>query len=452
MTVNQRIFGALSVLLGITVVGTIGFIVIEKYDLFDALYMTVITLSTVGFGEVNPLSGIGRLFTTFLIMVGFAGLAFAAHGLVESLIEKVWNRGMETKRMKKKISSMKSHYIICGLGRVGAAAAEYLKQVDASFVVIETNPDNTQMMRETGYLFIEGDATHEKTLLDAGIKKAAGLMALLNSDPDNLFVVLTARELNPTLHIISRADDSSSDKKIFRAGADNVVSPYATSGRQIAGDILAATGRPSEAVECSPTKKAVPRWLEVKDGSSMINQTVAEISSEMGEDIIGLRREGKDTIFPDQQTTIIVDDILLIIDDAGYEESAPIVQQSTGPQKIVIIDDNPVIVRLYTRLLQKSGFYPISALDGREGLETIIREKPQAAIIDFMLPIMSGIDICSHVRASDIGGDMRLVLYTSDTNPETKKKALAAGADDVVLKGPDASELIDTVVKLLKRD
>jgi CheY-like chemotaxis protein len=184
----------------------------------------------------------------------------------------------------------------------------------------------------------------------------------------------------------------------------------------------------------------------------MINQTVAEISSEMGEDIIGLRREGKDTIFPDQQTTIIVDDILLIIDDAGYEESAPIVQQSTGPQKIVIIDDNPVIVRLYTRLLQKSGFYPISALDGREGLETIIREKPQAAIIDFMLPIMSGIDICSHVRASDIGGDMRLVLYTSDTNPETKKKALAAGADDVVLKGPDASELIDTVVKLLKRD
>ena len=112
MTVNQRIFSALGILIGVTIMGTLGFIFIEDYDFNDAIYMTVITLSTVGFGEVNPLSELGRFFTTFLIMVGFAGLAFAAHGLAESLIEKVWSRDTEIKRMKKKIY-LKNHFLKC---------------------------------------------------------------------------------------------------------------------------------------------------------------------------------------------------------------------------------------------------------------------------------------------------------------------------------------------------
>ena len=449
MFYNNRIVIALILCLAIIAIGTSGYMLIEGYTLFEGLYMSIITITTVGFGEVKPLSGVGRGFTIFLILIGFGSLAFAGHALVESLLERVQEGRSEIKKMKKHISLLKSHYIISGFGRVGAAATEHLKTAGSDFVIIETNPTQLQEVRGKGYCYVEGDATHENVLLEAGVKSARGLLALLNSDPDNLFIVLTTRELNPTLHIIARAEEASSEKKILQAGADSVISPFATAGKQIADDILAATGKQTELSKSSIGTNAAPQWIKVQDKLSVLGETISEVSGKMGREVVGLRRNGRDFIFPDLETKLESTDMLLVIDER-QDEKNQLENHQLKPQKLVIIDDNPVILRLYTRLFQKAGFHPMTAADGREGLDLIIREKPVAAVIDFMLPVMSGIEICQGVRENEDCQGIKLILFTADKQPETRKSALNAGADAVVIKSPEASEVIETVVQILK--
>ncbi len=451
MSSNPRIIVALILCLGIIVTGTLGYVLIEDYSFFEGIYMSIITITTVGFGEVKPLSEMGRGFTAFIILMGFGSLAFAGHAVAEYILEKVWSGKLETRKMKKQISHLKSHYIICGYGRVGEAAAEHFEKTGTDFVIIEANPGQGQVIREKGYLFIEGDATRETVMLEAGIKCACGLLALLNSDPDNLFAVLTARELNPTLHIIARAEDSSSEKKIFRAGADSVISPFATAGRQIAGNILAATGNSAQMPEYSIQPTAVPQWVTIQEGSSMTGETINAVAGQMGREVIGLRRNGNDLILPDPETQLETADMILVF-DINRNDEKQFSQQAPQPKKLVIVDDNPVILRLYSRLFQKAGFSPVTAIDGREGLDAIIKEKPAAAVIDYMLPVISGIEVCRQVRAKEDCQEIKLILFTADSQPETRKLALDAGADAVVVKSPDASEVIETVIRILKEE
>jgi len=451
MSSNKTIVTALTICLAITLLGTAGYILIEDYTYLEAFYMAVITLSTVGFGEVKPLSEAGRGFTALFIMLGFAGLAFAMHALVETLLEKVWLGKSEIKKMKKQILRLKSHYLVCGYGRVGKAAAEYFEKAHTPFVIIEADPGQAQEIRDKRYFFLEDDATHEKVLLDAGIKSASGLLALLDSDPDNLFLVLTARDLNPTLYIIARTEEDSSEKKILRAGADGVISPFATAGKQIASDILVATGKPAQWTEHTVGPDAEPQWITIQEGSSMLNETIEAVSMQMGRQVIGLRRDGRDALFPDMETRLQKTDMMLVLDDKRDNENQ-LKQHVSEPQKILIIDDNPIILRLYTRLFKKSGFYPVTATDGREGLNLIIREKPAAAVIDYMLPVISGIEVCSEVRKREDCNGIKLILFTSDNRSETRKRAIDEGADKVVIKSPEASELIETVIQTLKKD
>ena len=449
MSIKHRLIVALVLCPGIILIGAMGYMLIEDYTILDGIYMSVITITTVGYGEVKPLSEIGRGFTIFLILIGFGILAFAGHAVVELLFERAWSDKAEIKKMKKQISKLKSHYIICGFGRVGKAASEHFKAAGVDFVIIEANPDQSQIIREKGYLYIEGDATWESVLSEARIKSAKGLLALLNADPDNLFIVLSARELNPTLHIIARAEDISSEKKIFRAGADSVVSPFATAGKQIAGNILTATGKYGDLAESFSLPEAVPQWLNVQHGSEMIDETVRAFSDQMGREVIGIRRNGKDTIFPDTETMIETGDMLLLVDEKKNIDTKQ-ERRSSTPPKLVIVDDNPVILRLYTRLFQKAGFYPITATNGRDGLDLIIRERPVAAVIDYMLPVMSGIEVCDEVRKIDVCQETKLILFTADNQPETHKNALNAGADVVVVKSPEASEVIEIVIKTIR--
>ena len=450
MSSDRRILIALLLCLGVIVMGASGYVLIENYTILEGIYMSIITITTVGFEEVKPLSEVGRGFTAFVILIGFSSLAFAGHALVESLFEKAWSGGLGIKKMKKKISHLKSHYIICGFGRVGAAASEYFKKAGVDFVIIEADAEQAQAIQAKDHLYIEGDATREKTLLEAGIKSANGLLALLNSDPDNLFIVLGARELNPTLHIIARAEESSSEKKIFRAGADSVISPFATAGKQIAGDILSATGKPVHSEECSGLPISVPRWITVQDGSSMTGETISTVSGQMGCDVIGLRRNGHDSIFPDPGEKIETTDMLLVLD--VHDNGNQLAQPPSDPQKLVIVDDNPVILRLYNRLFQKAGFHPVTATNGRDGLNLIIREKPVAAVIDFMLPVLSGIEVCDRVRKTEECKEVKLILFTADKRHETRKRALNSGADEVVVKSPEASEVIETVIRIIKKE
>jgi len=428
---NRRVIFAFLLIAGAIAVGIFGYMMIEDYTFFEGFYMSVITLTTVGFGEVKPLSAVGRGFTTFYILLGFSSLALAGHAIAESLLEKVFSGRSGIKKMRKKISALKSHYIICGYGRVGAAASEYFEKAGIDFVTIETNPEHCRLINEKGSLYIDGDATRESLLREAGIKSAKGLLALLNSDPDNLFIVLSARELNPTLHIIARAGEPSSGKKIMRAGADSVVSPFSTAGKQIAGDILAATGKKKNSAAQPTTTEVLPKWISVQEDSGITGETIGAVSEKTERQVIGLRKDNQDSIFPDPSIKLESGDKLLVLDEMQKKPDHLI--RRSGRKKIVIVDDNPVILRLYTRLFQKAGFHPITATNGHEGVDTIIREKPAAAVIDFMLPVLSGIEVCRQVRSAKDSLKTKLILFTADSNKETHKRAIDAGSDAVVV-------------------
>ena len=445
---KRRITIALIPLLATIATGTMGYMLIEGYTAFDGLYMTIITIMTVGYNEVRPLSGAGRAFTIVLILMGFASLAFAGNILIESLVQNIWSGRSERKNMKKKITELKSHYIICGFGRVGATAAELLKMEGAGFVIIEKNPDHCQDIREKGYIFLQADATTEEALMDAGIKRARGLVALLNSDPENLFIVLTARELNPTLQIISRAEDVSSEKKILRAGADKVVSPFITAGRQIARDILLSTGKELDLDESCECQEASSQLITLAKDNSLIGKSIKTASKEIGRDIIGLRRKAIDSIYPDPETILEEGDTLLTLGVSQKKQG--IERRSSEIPKIVIVDNNQVILGLYTRLFQKAGFNPLCATTGKQGLELILKEKPAAAVIDYTLPVISGIDICREIRKSKEHDGVKLILFTEDNAPETRKRAMENGAHAVVVKNADASEVVETVIQCLR--
>ena len=201
---------------------------------------------------------------SFLYRLVLLSLVLWATTIVESLLEKVWSGNVLEKRMKKQIALLAGHHIICGFGRVGEVASEHLEEAGANFVVIDAAPDTHEKCQGKGVLSVEGDATRESVLLEAGIKNASGLLALVDFDPLNLFIVLTARELNPTLHIIARSEEKQTEKKILRAGADSIISPFDSAGRQIAGDLLAATGK-VEGGMVPQTRKSThgPEWIAV---------------------------------------------------------------------------------------------------------------------------------------------------------------------------------------------
>ena len=442
MDSRRRIWIALAVTLFFLGVGTVGYVKIEHFPPLDAFYMTVITISTVGYGEIHPLSEAGRVFTIFLILFGVGSLAFAAHAFTESMIERASNPNLRKKSMERKIKKLHGHYIICGHGRVGAASADHFHNVGADFVVIDRSEEHLKILAEQGYNYLAGDATREETLLQAGIKKAGALIAVLDSDPDNLCAVLTARELNPTLHIVARTEVASSESRILRAGADSVISPYASAGRRVADRILMKTMEDKIRDGRDDAIGNVPHWVMVNEKSGLASHAVTTANQILNGMIVGMRREGKDILMPTQDVRLQMGDELLV---CGEQSTPTVAAKRKQPKKIVLIDDNPVIRRLYTRLFQKAGFNIITAVNGREGYEMIMAEMPDAAVVDFMLPDISGLEVCRQVRAQDLGRGIKLFLFTADNQDETRKKALEAGVDMVVIKSPEAQEIIAIV-------
>jgi voltage-gated potassium channel len=374
-------------------------------------------------------------------------LGFFGSSLVELLLERVWSGNFRGKKMKKQIARLKNHHIICGYGRVGKVAAQHLSEAGASFVVIDSSPTIYDQLQELGYPCIEGDATRESVLMEARIKGASGLLALVQSDPHNLFIVLSARELNPTLHIIARSEDKYTEKKILKAGADAIISPFESAGRQIADNLLVATGGNNK-LSAMDQVKLQPEWIVVNEGSGMINELIGDIARTMRHDIIGLRRGDTDRLQPTDETVILAGDQLLVISERSetvvLEEGLQVV-----PKKIVIVDDNPVIVRLYARLFQKAGFHPLTADSGDAGLALILREQPAAAVIDFMLPGLSGLEVCRRVRQEHRGEPIKLVVFTADDNQNLRASCLEAGADDVIVKSSESSEIISVITRLV---
>ena len=231
--VTRRLTATLAALCVLLFAGTFGYMKIEDWSLIQALYMTVITLTTVGFGEVEPLSQQGRLFTICLILLGVGLAAFLLSSIFEHVMSEEWRHRWRVRRRHKVINRMQDHVIICGLGRMGSFVVEQLERENCTFLVIEIDEDVARAGERDGYSVLQGNAADEETLKQAGIDRARTLVAAANSDAENVFIVLTARELNPDIQILARAQLESSETKLKRSGANRVILPYALGGQRI---------------------------------------------------------------------------------------------------------------------------------------------------------------------------------------------------------------------------
>jgi voltage-gated potassium channel len=234
----SRIKVGVAIVGAILLVGTAGFHWIEGWPWFDGLYMTLTTLTTIGYQELHPLSPAGRLFNTFLIIFGVSSLFFLIGAFTQAMIEFELGTFFGRRRLERQITKLEGHYIICGAGRVGRSAAREFRARPVPFVIIERDENRVRWAAAEEMLVLIGDATREETLRAARIEKAKGLIAAVATDAENLYIVLTARGLHPTLPIIARASEEDAADKLRKAGATEVVSPYHVIGRRIAMSLL----------------------------------------------------------------------------------------------------------------------------------------------------------------------------------------------------------------------
>ena len=304
-----------SALLLLTAAGTAGFHYIEHWSWFDSFYMVVITLSTIGYQEVHVLSHAGRVFNTVLIITGVALVFLMIGALTQALLEFELVKVFGRRKMEKEVSSLKDHYIICGAGRVGASVARELALKPCRFVVVE-NDEKSLIGLDPKWLVLVGDAASEKILRDAGIDRARGLVAATTTDATNIYIVLTARSLNPRLKIIARASEERAEKHLRTAGADVVISPYAAAGHRIAQSFL----RPHVldfldiATDRSGTLQMLIEEIRVPEGSPLANSTVGSsgIHHQFGIMILAIRHADGQTRFnPAAQDPIGAGDCLI---------------------------------------------------------------------------------------------------------------------------------------------
>jgi voltage-gated potassium channel len=215
-------------------VGTLGFRLLEDYPLFDAFYMTLITITTVGYQELRPLSHAGRVFNSFLIFFGVTAMFVAVGAMTQTIIELQLQDRYGQSRKKRAIMRMKDHFIVCGFGRVGRNAAFELQRAGVPFLVIDRNEQRVERATQAGMLAILADATRDESLREAGVERARGFIAALATDADNVFVILSVKTLNPGLTVVTRASEEDSEEKLRRAGADTVFSPYSIAGHRLA--------------------------------------------------------------------------------------------------------------------------------------------------------------------------------------------------------------------------
>ncbi|UCG78966.1 MAG: potassium channel protein [Nitrospirota bacterium] len=308
---RRRLAILILLILSVFSFGTIGYRVIEGWSLLDSLYMTIITLTTIGFQEVSPLSQQGRIFTILFVLFGVGVLAYSLNTGARIIFEGEIKKAFGRRKLERKIRSIKDHYIVCGYGRMGNIICGELRAKKIPFIVIEK--EQFEVDADEGSLFIFGDATSDEILRDAGIERAKGLVSVLSTDAQNLFVVLSARGLNPDLLIIARAGEEDSRQKLIRAGADRVVSPYQIGGLRIAHTLLKPTV--VDFIEFATKTGNIELQMEevsVKDGSKLSEVSLRD--SNIGVIIVGIKRaDGTMKFNPTSNTLIRNGDTLIAL-------------------------------------------------------------------------------------------------------------------------------------------
>ena len=236
--IQQELINGVLSLGGVFFLGTTWYHLVEGWRWLDAAYMSIITLATVGFMEVNPLGDRGRLFTIALILMGVVSIGYIVNRFTDALIQGYFQAGLRTRQQRRMIEALSGHYIICGFGRMGQQIALEFQAEGAAFAVVDANLEPIQLAEELGYIGLQGNATLDETLLKVGIRQAACVITALPSDAENLYTILSAKTLNPDIRAISRASGEDAVQKMQRAGADAVVSPYITGGKRMAAAAL----------------------------------------------------------------------------------------------------------------------------------------------------------------------------------------------------------------------
>jgi voltage-gated potassium channel len=320
LSTNFKYFGklyfAIGLILVVILVGVLGYYFLEHYSFIDAVFMTVITIATVGYREIHDLDEPGKIFTIFLIIFSIGTFAYAISVITRYVIEGEFRLFFKHYQVNKEIQKLRDHVIVCGYGRNGRQACQQLLSGNVPFIVIENNPAILDGMRvEKNILFVEGDATEDEVLEEAGLERAKALISALPSDAANVFVVLTARDKNPRLKIISRASEDASEHKLKRAGADNVIMPD-----KIGGTHMAALVTKPDVLEFIDhiTGRINIRLEEILFSNlpeSMQNKTIREleIRNKTGANIIGFKKANGDYVINPPPDTLMLPDAKLFV-------------------------------------------------------------------------------------------------------------------------------------------
>lgn len=297
--------------------GTAGYVVIEGWEPMDGLYMTVITLATVGYGEVHEISQSGRIFTVILIFLGVGSFLYVLGNLAQFLVEGRIRVILGRRKLDRQINQLKDHYIVCGYGRIGRALSRFLVQRHMNVVVIEQDENRISVIDEDDMLYIMGAATDEANLVKAGIERAKGLTTALGTDAENILVILTARQLNPHLFIVARASQDATEKTLYAAGANVVVSPYDLGARRMAQAIL----RPTviDFLDSAFVDESVDIQIEeipVKASSNLVDVSLQDsgVRQDLNLIVIAIKKADGSMLFnPLAQTKIGAGDTVIVV-------------------------------------------------------------------------------------------------------------------------------------------
>lgn len=314
----KKFFIAGLLLVSILFFGTSGYMLIEGASLLDGLYMTVITITTVGYGETVNLSPEGRLFTIALIFIGVSFVLYMFGKITEAVVEGGLKKIFGRLNMEKKIAKLEGHYIVCGFGRIGKVICKTFAAGKRPFVVVDNDPKEIGNLDELGYLFLEGEASDDAVLIKAGIKKAKGLIAVVSTDAENVYIILSARGLKSDLFILARSSgEKSADTKLLRAGADKVISPYYIGGTRMAQVVV----RPTVIDFIDLTLHAGELGLRleelvVSENSGFCHMSLQETGIRKDFDVIvvAIKREHGEMQFnPTPQSVIMPNDTLIVL-------------------------------------------------------------------------------------------------------------------------------------------
>jgi len=333
LSLPRNLVTAAALLLTLPIIGTAGYMILEGWSFIDALYMSVITLTTVGFREVRPLDTSGKVFTMIFTVSGVGAVFYAFLSLFQFLLEGELGTFLGVQRMKGQIERVRDHYILCGFGRVGEEIAREFVARDLPFVVVENNPEAIERARHRGYLLLVGDATSDAILKEAGIDRATCLLAASDSDAGNTFIVLTAKALNPSLFLVSRAAQPDSEPRMIRAGANRVFSPYVIAGRQMALSALHPVV--VEFIDTLATRgegAPILAEIEVADGSGLAGRTIHDVLHACRSVVVlGLQRPtGELKVGPASDTVLEAGDRVIVM---GEEEELETIRPARAERR-----------------------------------------------------------------------------------------------------------------------